>query len=455
MRSSILPGYLRFSVLLLLVLVCTQGRINGQNVFSRLAAVESLVRHGTLELQPSSPALEIIQRAGHGQYMLIDMLQHDGKLYSSKPPLLSAMMAASARALEAMGVPLKLPGGRAVWLLTFLWSGLPAMLGFYVLRRHMDDTGSGWTGQLAVLGTLGGSLFLSYAGTINHHVLPALLILIAFFCLGMHKGARQVSPVSAAMAGFACSLATMIDCGPGFFFSIAFGVYVLIRQRSIKCAAAFCAAGLLPLAAHSLYQVPAFGTVLPAQFVKTSRDYPFSYWSNRLGPDTWAISRSRYWLLTLFSMRGLFVLSPVLLIGAAALLDDLRGASHACRRVAADEEDEGAESPGDARGRQWAAAVCLGAMAMVFAYVSFRAPTNFGGHSFGMRYYIGFTPLLAFYAIRGYARWREVVWFRYTFWAMAITSVAFAISGMPNPWVNMDAPNAPPLVRALRFLRGF
>ena len=71
-----------------------------------------------------------------------------------------------------------------------------------------------------------------------------------------------------------------------------------------------------------------------------------------------------------------------------------------------------------------------------------------------MRWYIGFMPLLAFYAARAYAMWREDAKFRRIFYVLGAISVIYTLVGMQDPWLLMEN-NAHPAVQALMLLRGF
>ena len=121
--------------------------------------------------------------------------------------------------------------------------------------------------------------------------------------------------------------------------------------------------------------------------------------------------------------------------------------------------DETGETPGARRrGLSGPACVALSVLfgiAFIFAYHWFVAPTNFCGSCFGFRWYIGFTPLLAFYAARGYSAWKGNGRFRVLFYALGLISVTYALIGMRAPWMLMEG-NPHPAVRFLVLtVRGF
>jgi glycosyltransferase 2 family protein len=431
------PLVLPLGVLIFLAMM-THGDIQGDNDASRFWGVESLARHGTIHLHESSPALNIVERDGNRAYALGDMAQWKGRFYSSKPPVLTIALAGLAVLLGWLGAPFP-PGsasGPHIYLLTLLSVGGLTVLAFAAFRRRAGRSLPPRTADLVTLAALGGTLFLAYSVTMNHHTIGAGLILLAFLLLGMDEPAERVTNLRLVLAGFCMALTTVIDCGPGFIFSLTFGGYILWRRRSVRPLLFYALGGLAPLLLHSIVQYRTFGTILPVQFIDGTNDYPLSYWRHRAGADAFSIPRSRYWLLTLFSMRGLLLLSPILLVGLAALARDLTG----WRR---------GESA-----RTAAAISIAGGVLFLVAYYSFVASTNFGGSCYGFRWYIGFAPLLALYTLRGYVQWRSSRRFRWMFTALAAFSLFYMLVGTEQPWALME--NQPAAaVEALTFLRGF
>jgi hypothetical protein len=433
-----------------LLAVLTHGSIQGHNDHARFAGVESLVLHGTIHLHESSSALRIEERNGSRTYALCDMMRVEGKFYSSKPPVLTIALAGLAILLGWLGVPFQagVDSGLHIYLLTLLPVGGATAAAFYLFRRRAGRHLPPFRADLLTLATLGGTLLLTYSVTMNHHTITAALVLSAFLMLGMDKpplkagagdadaGDECPSARRIAAAGFCAALATLIDCGVGFIFSITFAGYILWRRRSLRPLLFYAVGGLAPLLLHCIVQYRTFGTILPVQWIEGASDYPLSYWRQMAGADAFRIPRARYWLLTLVSMRGLLLLSPILLIGLAALVRDLTG----WRR-------------GESGRTAAAASVAVGVLFLI-VYYGFVAGTNFGGSCYGFRWYIGFTPLLALYALRGYEQWRGSRRFRWEFAALALFSLFYAFAGMAQPWTLMeDQPAA--AVRALTFLRGF
>ncbi len=449
---------LRFALLVLLFLFAfTHRGILGQNDLSRFVAVDSLVNRAVFHVDGSPHAHMMDRRGGQVYHAMNDLVynRRDGHLYSSKPPVLTLLLAGVLEVFEGIGAEFSFQGRAAAvptFLLTWLVIGGVSAASFYVFRRKAGDLLEGIEADIATVLTLGGTLFLTYSTTMNHHTFTAALILISFFLLGMAEGSPKVSLPKAAAAGFLMGLATVVDIGHGFIFAIMFGLYIVLYLRSLPVLVLFGLGSIPPLAVHCVVQYSLWGSILPVQMIGGTKDYAGAYWKAPIGPDAWDISRCKYWLLTLFSGRGLFVVSPILLVGAAGLArqiaDGRKGeADRAGRRRFMARPDPRA-------GRAYAALTVLFGILFLVVYYSFFAPTNFAGACFGFRWYIGFTPLVAYYAVTYFARFRRSPRVRTIFYVLGLVSLLFALIGLQSPWRLMEN-NLHPAVRFLMLLRGF
>jgi uncharacterized membrane protein YbhN (UPF0104 family) len=440
------------------LLLFTGGEVQGQNELSRLVAVDSLVLDGEFHIDGNPWTQLLLVRDGHLTHALIDMVynRRDGHFYSSKPPVYTMLLAALPALARMFGIDFAFTqptSPLALTLLRWVVVGWLTCAAFHVFRSHVGRALEPRRADVVTILTLGATLFLSYSTTVNHHTFAAGLILMAFLALGMPDGAGSVPRGRAALAGFLLGLASVIDIGPGFVFSLATGFYLLCYVRSARTLLFFALGSVAPLGLHAVVQYGIWGSVLPVQMVGGTKNYQFSYWLHRVGPDAWRIPRSRYWFLTLFSMHGLFVLTPVLLVGAARLVADVADALRVQRRSARAAWRPFAR-PVAGTGSGYAAAGVLFAICFLVAYYSLKPVTHFGGTCFGMRWYIGFTPVLALYAARGYASWRGRGWFRVLFHALGLVSLVYAAVALPAPWAQMEE-IAHPAVRVLHAVRGF
>ena len=96
-------------------------RSYGDTLFSRLATVYSLTEYGRWAI--ADPA---IARPNPFESRTVDKVEVDGRIYSSKPPLLPILMMSELLALRPitgwlLDDPANLP--TAAWILTVTWSG--------------------------------------------------------------------------------------------------------------------------------------------------------------------------------------------------------------------------------------------------------------------------------------------------------------------------------------------
>ncbi|MBS3763017.1 MAG: hypothetical protein KGZ25_06910 [Planctomycetes bacterium] len=439
-------GGKEFGLLVLLFLfIFTHRGIQGQNDLSRFVAIGSLINRETWQIDGSAWAEKRQTRDGRSYMLMNDVVKHphNGHLYSSKPPVLSFMAAGILRIFQWVGAQFHFQrpyDAKPTFLLTWLVVGSLAALAFYGMRREAGRLLPSRTADLATVLALGGTLFLAYSTTFNNHTVAATLILTAFFGLGMAEGNKEPPLLSVLGAGFCMGWALVIDIPAGGAFGLAFGLYIIFHLRSIGKLSLLGIGALPAFLLHCGIQYSIWESILPVQVMDNLGHLEGSYWQNPIGPDTWNISRWKYCLLTLFSMRGLFTLSPILLFGVAGLADNMRNGD--------------AETLKGTRGRKIAAfAVGFGVLVNII-YYSFEGPTNFGGSCFGFRWYIGFTPLLSWYAISYFASHRDDERVRRLFYILGLISVTYALIGMQDPWQLMEN-NAHPAVRILLLLRGF
>ena len=424
-----------------LLLPFTHRMVESQNDLSRLVGVESLALRGHFYVDDSPEAQRIIEVDGHRFHALIDMAynKRDGHFYSSKPPVLTLLLAAPVAGLHALGVPVSFTGAGsalALVLLTWAFIGLASAAAFYAFRLQGRRAGGA--------ADPGGP---AYALHPRRDAVPVLLRHCEPPCPSRRRHPGRLLPDGHGRreppgAGRP-RRPGRVPHGAGHGDRRRLR-HRLRRSPSASTSSSTCVPGARwsssgsaaprcwPRTARCRYSI--WGSFLPVQMIAGTRDYAFNYWQHPLGVDAVQIPRSTYWLLTLFSMRGLFVLSPILLVGAAGLGADVA---------------EGARA-----GRGYVALSVLFGIVFLVLYVGFLTPTNFGGDCFGMRYYVGLMPLLAFYALRAWSRWNTSRAFRVIFYALGVISLLYAVLGMSYTWSPMDELTHP-LVRLLLPLRGY
>src|SRR5262245_41894762 len=158
---------------LALAVLIDPPKVSG-NVWSRYMTIESIVERGTLAID-ESPYL--------GPSGSPDLAKFNGRLYSDKPPVLSALGAAVYYPLyraDCRMFDLRSPADfiksfRPVnRVLVVLLVVLPSALALYALRRIFQTIAiSRWLADLLALGFGFSSLLLTYGVTFNNHSVAA------------------------------------------------------------------------------------------------------------------------------------------------------------------------------------------------------------------------------------------------------------------------------------------
>ena len=361
------------------------------NDASRWAQIEALVDHGTTSIERS-------RFAG-----TVDRVEVGGRVYSNKPPLLALAGAALYAPLaRATGWRLADPstGARAIAALTILLVALPAAWCVASFDRELARFArlpEGWRSALtAALGA--GTLLGVYSGTLNNHVPAAALL---FAALAATLAGRPLA------AGLACGLAGALDYLPGFGLAPFLGWALVRGAADARRRGARYAAGVAAgLGVALLANVAIIGSVLPPKLLAGAIDR-----SAQAGPSWGGVvlpQSAAYPLEVLFGAHGLFLVSPVLLVGAAGLWRAARRAPFAT-------------------GTLWLA-LALGLALQVAGHALLAG--SYGGWSYGFRYLLPIQPLLLFTAPLAL----EAKAGRAVLAAALAPSILFAALGAYHPW---------------------
>ena len=366
---------------------------------SRLGTIQALVETGSLELTEDNAF-----------FWQGDKLLLDGRFYSHQPPMLALAGALPYGLFRALGGAITDP-----WVyrgLTLTLVGLPLLLGLgamaRLLRRH--GAGPGWTAALVAAAAFG-TLALPYALVLNQHGAAAGLVLLAIGAVDRDR------PMD---AGLLLALATTVDLTAVF---LALGLAVpLVWRASASGTGALRLDRLVPyglgalpvLALHFGVTHAVSGGLLPLGLRTEGFVYPLSPFlfmsltgGGEAGPDGSGLA---YATGALFGQSGLFSHHPVLLwalvVGAAALTVP--------------------------RARPLALGLLLGSAGIAAYYLT--QSRNFGGSSFGMRWFTVFAPALL--VLPGLAVGAGRRPGPLTFAGLALWSALAAGLGAAQPWAK-------------------
>lgn len=389
-RKSRIAAWAIMIVSFALVLYGLHSVETGDSSNSRLATVYSLVHEGTWYIdRPLDQAPNPFEQG------TIDKIELNGRILSTKPPLLPLAMTAEYVGLrQVFGWDLEVRDELRQIMRTMILTlvMIPHAIGiiffFLLLRLLIDDP---WQRLLPLFALAFASQLPGFATELNNHS-PAIGALLAalYFAIGVTSGKLAPAPWRFAAYGFAGALVFTLDM-PLTIFVAAAGCGLLWKHP--KPAVLWGGVGLLgPLAIHfgANYQVT--GSLLPVQSHRELYLFESSAWRHPGQIDALNEPKGTYLFHMTFGRFGVFLLYPILLMGFAGCYVAWRD-----------------------RMREWrnyylAGLACFAALG--YYYVS--GTNNYGGAAYGFRWGMGAMPILllmgipAFNRVRGPLAWTVV-----------------------------------------------
>jgi hypothetical protein len=387
---------------------------SGDTSNSRMATVYGLVHNGTWQIdEPDS--------VNPFEGGTVDKVKVEGRTYSSKPPVLPLMMTAEYAVLYGLGMhDLRDEADRAAVLkiqtLTFITIpfAVSGILFFLTMRSFRLNAGAKLVGLTALMW---GSEYAGYAGTMNNHV-PATVCLLG--ALGLYRMVQDKKNVQTGImcgiAGMCLGLAVTIDLPSAIFVLVL--VIAFIHKFSYRNTLWGIGGALIPIAVHSAIMVSLHGSPLPFQMDHDYYMYEESYWRDPYGVD----ALNHPWGLYLFNMTigrvGAFILYPVLAVGGLGLIAG----------VARKNSDT----------RLWDTGILVAFLVLMLYYLT--GTNNYGGASFGFRWFIIITPFFALALSQLLSRIASKPALTFA-WILVGISAASAIQCRLNTWtVNQEWP---------------
>jgi hypothetical protein len=329
---------------------------------SRLALTQSVAYHGSLRIDRFARQTE--DRADFG-----------GHSYSDKAPGMSFLALPSLEAARALGAVGPIGRRLGVWLDRWLLWTLRVLTGGLAFaaavalvavaaRRVAPET----TSLVAVTFALA-TMALPMAATVFSHVAAGSLAFGAF--LLCWRG----GPRAWLAAGAAAGAAFVFEYQAAIAAAIVFA-YLGTRTRSARAAALYAAGAAPFVAGIALYNAEAFGSPLhfSYRYVTATFQQQHTGFFGLSAPSLHSLAH------TLFGKRGLFVVSPVLVLALAGLVLLWR------------------------RGLR-AEAATAGAIVVAFVLVAAGYFDPYGGLSPGPRFFGPALPFLALGLPEAYRRW--------------------------------------------------
>lgn len=380
------------------------ARVAETNPASRYATMDALVHDGTFAINNSVYS------------WTIDKVSLDGKLYSSKPPLLSTVGAGVYFLLnKTFRLSFRDDSRRlAVYCMNLILAlGPHLILLFYFYRLIGMFTKDALITVVMFAVIAFGYLGVGYATSLNNHTLAATAVLVAFYYAYSLRAGFSDRRRDWVLAGVAAGLAPTLDFGAAFI-SFAIGIYLLSfdLRRTVTY---FGIAAIPPMATHFALTYAISGGIAPIYLRPELYHYAGSFWNAPIGFDGLNEPKHIYLFNILLGHHGLFSMTPLLLLA-------MIGLGLACRR----------QSPTPPAKR--AAAVLVGACLVTFIVFYTATTRNYGGWCVGFRWFIPIMPLTLLFVTDYLSHFRE----RQAAFAIFVVFFAIgqlhAVNALQSPW---------------------
>lgn len=360
----------------------------------------------------------------------IDMVSHDGHLYSSKPPLMSTLLAGAYWPIHRLtGATLGTHPYEIGRSMLIVFNVLPLIAYFVLLAKLVERFGTTDWGRLFVMAAAAFGTFLTtFAVTINNHLPAAVCVAAAVYALApiVFDGQRQLRYF--VMAGLFAALSVASEL-PAAAFAVVVTTVVLWKAPR-QTLAGFVPAAVLVATAYFGTNWIAHGTLDLAYMHRDGAenwyDYTYerngrqikSYWNNPDGVDRGEPSSARYATHVLVGHHGIFSLTPIWLLSVVGLIVSMYKAR-------------------DPRLRWMAALIaCVSLVCLAFYLGQPLMNRNYGGKTSGLRWMFWFAPLWLLAMLPAVDSMASQRWTRGLGLVLLALSVFSASYPTWNPWTH-------------------
>jgi hypothetical protein len=350
---------------------------------SRWLTIRSLANHASYEIDEVMDA---------NVWNTIDMVSHKGRdelthLYSSKPPLLSTLLAGEYIVIRwATGWTLEERPYEVARLILFTTNFAPMLLMLVLVARWAERLGTTDWGRILVVAVAAlGTMLSAFVVVLNNHTIAAVSVAIALEATLRiaFDGDRRLRWF--ALAGGFAAFAAADELPALSLLVLLAAALVLLDWR--RWALAFVPATAVVVAAFFGTNYLAHQSWRPPYAHRSEGDnwydYTYklggkerpSYWRDPQGIDRGEPSKLTYAFHVLVGHHGVFSLTPAWLLSAWGAWLWLRA--------------------GDVRRRQLAIGIALPTIACVVFYIALRPQLdrNYGGMTSGFRWLFWLAPL--------------------------------------------------------------
>jgi len=388
-----------FFVLLIILVVFTRVYPHNANDQSRIATIESLVINNTWNIDDS-----------HFGNLTVDKVKYENKLYSSKPFTLSLMGAGVFYCLHNyFNLDFYTPNIKNAyyWLTLFIIGGTFFLLlwYFYLATRWFKLEVKHRLFLTSILAF--GTLYLPYSTTFNNHTVAGTFIFVSFFYYLKNKFKEGVELVNLFLSGFFVAWALVIDIPVGSIFLLVFLIlnWFIIKE---KVKIIFYVLGTLPfIALQTILNYIIFKSFFHV-YVDSRTIEVINYWFNPVGIDALHQNKIVYLFNMFFGTHGIFLYMPILLLVFYAIYKIIKEKNVQLHREAI--------------------LILIAFFGLTFFYLFTSA--NFGGLSYGFRYYIAIFPMLIYLLVYLFPPLDKAFKFKKIIFILFLVSVLFSGLGL-------------------------
>ena len=345
--------------------------LQSANDRSRWCTVWSLVERGTFQID------EIRQRKG---WDTIDLVHVDEHFYSTKPPLLTSLVAGITWSLQRLtGWNLLDDLQPLTFLVLVIVNLVPFTVSLLAWIAILDRIAARTETRLASLALAAfGTLLTPFLMTLNNHTMAAAATTFAIYAL-MRILSDEKGPLPNwlfLVCGFASSAAVTNELPAALF--LVMGLVLAFRRSAHQTLAYFVPAAAIPLLALVAVNVIATGSWKPVYADYGTDKYRFvidgipSYWLQPQGIDRNLDSTWAYFLHCTIGHHGIFSLTPIAILALIGWMLRVRD-----------------------RDRPLSPLLAVGAIVSVVVLAFYLTRTqnyNYGGVSCGLRWALWLTP---------------------------------------------------------------
>lgn len=384
---------------------------------SRWCTVWALVHEGTYKIDT------IVARPGWNtidKVQIVDKAQNKAHFYSSKPPLLATMVAAMYWALnEIFNFDLAEQPYETIYIMLLVINWLPMIIGLAILAMMVERYAESDIARILVIVAAAFATFWTpFLVTFNNHTIAIFSAICTLYPLLRIWRDGEESPGLYIAAGFFGAFTACNEL-PAALFGVALFVMLVINapRPTLRF---FIPAALVPVLAFLITNYIAIGEWMPAysKFGGPAYNYAGSYWLTPKGIDKSKDSWWVYLLNCLIGHHGIFSLTPLWFLTAAAWVRVARAPkqtnSHPLSIVT------------------W---LSLGLTVLVLGfYLAQTKSYNYGGMTSGLRWAFWLIPFWLLGLVPIVDEWGQRRWFQFLTVVLLAISVFSVRYPHLNPW---------------------